>query len=92
MAFENLNTFTDELKERYQKAEQTTIKAGTPVERQAAYARMDEVLGVMGQYYLTVLKRSQFKAQRFYCLATIRELSPGYAEGLTMKGNKPESK
>ena len=63
----------------------TTPMLARAVERKVAYARMDEILSVLGDYYRTVLKRPNTKAQAAHCIAQIRNLSPGYAEGLTTK-------
>ena len=84
MASNSQNTFTDNLVERYKKAQQTTYGTDA-LERKVAYARMDEILAVLGDYYRTVLKRPNTKAQAAHCIAQIRNLSPGYAEGLTTK-------
>lgn len=55
-----------------------------------AYKRKEEsvYLGVLSDYYSTVLSHAKFRSQRAYCEKVIKELCPAYHEGFFQKPKK----
>lgn len=88
MAFEKINEFTNQIRDKYKSLDANSMNEPDETKRKRMYSEKWALFDALVIYYQTTLQTAKFRMQRDYCKQILTDLNPSWAKGYFSKTKK----